>query len=227
MRLFLFVLLLAAAPTRAQDFSSDRPGFANTPLVVPVGTFQIESGATTIQGGGYRLPDALIRVALIPAFEARVLLPSLLDGETATDAEVGFKMALSQGEGVKTALLAAVAIGVADGVEAGSIGGAFTSAFAVGGGWSATAQGGATYLTQDDILLSGALAAGRALDAQISTYVEAFTTFEADDLSPTLTLQHGYALLLTPTMQIDASVAVGVTTGLPDWQVSVGWTGRF
>ncbi len=227
MRFASLLLLLAATPAWAQGFSSDRPGFANTPLVVPVGAFQIEAGATTVEGDSYRLPDALIRVALIPAFEIRALLPSLLDGDTATDAELGFKMALSQGEGVQTAVLGAVAIGVDDGIDASSVGGAFVAAFPFGGGWSATAQGGATYITQDDILVSGAFAAGRAIDEQISTYVEAFTGFRADDIAPTLTLQHGYALLLTPMMQVDASVAVGVTNDVPNWQVSIGWTGRF
>ncbi len=226
MRFVLLIALLAAAPTWAQDFSSDRPGFANTPLVVPVGTFQVEAGATTFEGNSYRLPDALVRVALIPAFEVRALLPSFLQGQRATDAELGFKMALSQGEGVQTAVLGAVTVGVDDGIDPSSIGGAFTAAFPMRGGWSATAQGGATYVTQDDILLSGAFAAGRSIDDQISTYVEAFTGFRADDVSPSLTLQHGYALMLTPTMQVDASVAVGVVDA-PSWQVSVGWTGRF
>ncbi len=49
----------------------------------------------------------------------------------------------------------------------------------------------------------------------------------ADDVAPTQTLQYGYALLLTPMMQVDASVALGVTNDVPNWQVSIGWTGRF
>jgi hypothetical protein len=225
MRSVLLALLLASATARAQPFSSDRPGFANTPEAIPVGAVQVEAGATALASERYRLPDALLRAGLTGASELRVLAPSVADGGGLTDAEVGFKAELPSRSRVRTALLAAVSFDVQD-PRATGIGAALAASAPLSTTpWSLAVQGGATSSHASNVMLTGAVSIGRPLDEQVSTYVEAFLADGTDDEAG-LALQHGYALLIAPTMQLDASVALGLL-GAPDWQVSIGWTGRF
>ncbi len=111
---FLFWIGAAAIPASGQDVPdliTDRPDQTESAVVLPVGAFQGEFGATLSrddEGGvsaeALELPGTLLRYGLSPRFELRLAWPGYVDVEArgqarrqslngAADPEVGFKAA--------------------------------------------------------------------------------------------------------------------------------------
>ena len=70
MRLGVCLAALAACSVHAQDpISTDRPDFTESPVAVPTGRVQLETGATVVRDAGETIgsgPEALIRWSPVP-----------------------------------------------------------------------------------------------------------------------------------------------------------------
>jgi hypothetical protein len=120
----------APAAPDAPDLVTDRPDQTESPLVVPVGTVQVEIGSLFVndEEEGTRseiasAPGTLIRYAFHPRFELRLEWPGWIEAESrgaegqsrvseAADPELGVKVALVAARGARpdVALLAHVSL---------------------------------------------------------------------------------------------------------------------
>lgn len=247
----------ASLSARAQDtIATDRPGLAFSPLVVPQGALQIELGLPQVTRtrfdsgtatGTSTLVDTptLLRYGVVPRLEVRLGASlynraslSLGGGETdATtgvgDAEVGVKyQAIAGTDGVLPNLSLVGSVILPTGADGFTAVDPVVTANAVAGlalpsGVGATLVAGATLPTADGASASGTLVGlvGRSITPTVSGYVEA-GVFPTDGATPVLA-GAGLAVLVTPTVQLDAFVDAGLTDAAPDLVGGVGVSVRF
>ena len=109
----------AAAESDEAELLTDRPDQTETAVVVPVGTVQVEIGATLAidEEGGERsettgAPSTLVRYGVHPRFELRLEWPGWIEAEgrgaggesrvsEAADPELGVKVALASAHGAR------------------------------------------------------------------------------------------------------------------------------
>lgn len=255
----LLALLAALGPAAAQTaaraappIATDRPGFAFSPVVVPVGAFQVEAGlpfATRATAGGATttivgLPTGL-RYGLTPRLELRANAalyntrttdvdagpdPARVDG--VGDVEVGIKVQVLASDGASPSLTllpsVVLPIGRSD-FSAGDpvLGLSAAAGFALPQGLGATLVAGVSVPTADGAQATGTAVAllGRALTPALSGYVEA-AAFPTDGATP-LYAGAGLACLLSPTVQIDAALDVGLNAAAADVLGGLGLSIRF
>ncbi|HLA63228.1 MAG TPA: transporter [Rhodothermales bacterium] len=255
-RLFPFALLLAlAGPATAQGtIATDRPGFAFSPVVVPARSFQVEIGTplftrSSFDAAGTEVTSTLINVptalrygltsrlelrASSTLFNSATVEAGGLD-ETETgfgDVEVGLKVQLLTADGGTPALSVIPSVVLPLGSDGFSAGDPVVNLNAVAGitlpaGLGLTLVGGATVPTADSSSVTANLVAlvGRAFTPALSGYVEA-SAFPTDGATP-LYVGAGLAFLVTPTVQLDTALDVGLNEEAQDVIGGVGVSFRF
>lgn len=225
----LMAIVFAAAATvhAAEPLVGDRPDFTESALTVAPGKVQIEAGATldaSDAADGWTVGEVLIRHGLKPGTELRLVLPSYLSLEPASDdrrdgagnAGVGLKQRLTHPDaaGPRVAVLTTVTLptgsdDVTDSVTAADLVLAveWDLADTIGLGMNA----GAELVFDDDNStqqwLSAAL--GLAATERLGFFVESFVfTEELDRYASYLSL--GATYLLSENLSVDARVGLGL-----------------
>ena len=242
--LLILALALAAASALGQTtkpddpISTTRPSISDSPTIVPVRSFQIESGLTYFSHGGGD-PDrsdygeALLRYGLVPRAELRVVLPNYnLQAGSAPD---GFD---------NTFLGFSYYLGKPFGVDVGIVPGAYfptgnrdlrfqtvTPAFTLnaqrdlGGGATVGTTLGQTYerhLTQTLATLNYV----HPLVGKLTGFVEYAGSFDPVD-RPQEYGHVGLQFLATKTQQFDVHGGVGLNAATPHAFVGAGYSVRF
>lgn len=78
---------------------------------------------------------------------------------------------------------------------------------------------------RNDAIWINTVTFGRDLTDRLGAFVE--LTFETGDGKPALGLNTGLTLMVNDDLQLDASVAIGMTRAAPDLVVSIGFSQRF
>lgn len=214
---------------------TDRPDFTESPVAVPRGSVQLEAGATLLTEGGdatASAPEVLLRWAPVRGAELRVGLPEYVSadgGSGLSDASLGAKLELGTAGAwaIGTILEASLPTG-ADG-----IGGAPISPLALlivgrdlprGMGLGAQVEA-AWDRAVDAVAVGGTLVVSAPLNARLGGFLEAAGTVSSGPAEAYL--HAGTTLAVTPTLQFDARLAVGLTAVSPDVQVGIGVSTRW
>ena len=242
--IFTFFILFILYPfTMAAQYSivTDRPGQNDSPVSVPKGIFQVETGSLISIDPDQRnwiLSGTLFKYGVVENLEIRIL-PSLVHvrsrplGEVNTlgigDLQFGVKYHfLSSGKtdiGYLGHLI--VPSGTRE-VSGGSFGMnhhiAVTHQFA---DWfSATANTGFEYFAEDTWNGLFALSFGFAITDRIGFFTEVYGSwpgFESADLY----YDHGLTWVLSPNLQLDFSTGTGITDKSNYYAVGVSWYAPF
>lgn len=232
----LALLALAALPVlaQAQGIVTDRPDFTEGATTVPLGTVQLEVGATAQwegSEGAVSGPEALLRWSPLRRFEVRVGAPDYVAADGAsgvTDATLGVKVELGPVGDWDLGLLASVLVPLGDSTQGTSglnpafiltTGRALTDRFEIG------TQVGTTWDTAESRLdLAATIVLGMGLNDRLGAFLEVAGEQLEDE--PELTLHHGYTFALGPHAQVDVHAGVGLTEAAPDAFVGAGFSVR-
>jgi hypothetical protein len=250
----LLILLWAGTAAAQGTIATDRPGFAFGPVVVPARSFQIEGGLPLLarsdtEAAGADVTSTLVnaptalRYGLTSRLELRAsstLFNSAtleVDGADTTDTgfgdvELGLKyQVLTAGDGAPNlAVVPSVVLPVgSDGFSAGDpvVNLNAVAGVALPSGLGLTLVGGATVPTADGASVTANLVAlvGRSFTPAFSGYVEG-AAFPTDGSTP-LYVGAGLAYLVAPTVQLDATLDVGLNDEAQDLIGGVGLSVRF
>ena len=242
------------APLRGQDqpanenppapIATDRPTFANSSIVVPSGSLQVENGILGTSSGGQNIfdgPESLVRVGVARKTELRLTVPNYYYNVTAGggygsgfgDLAAGVKQQLGPtpwGFDVSATVFVSFPTGAA-GVSSGGYdpglqvawSHALTKNWTVAGMMSlyAPTQGHSRNVTGESTLY---------LDRQITGPWDVFVEYVGDfpERGGTRQLMHfGTSVKLAARQQIDFHVGVGLTSAAVDHFVGVGYSFRF
>ena len=243
--LFALLLTVLATPVRAQGtISTDRPGFAFNPTVVPAGAFQVEVGTPQLTqstlGTLVNAPTHL-RYGITPRLEARVFSSIYnsfsadgagADSDGFGDVEVGVKyqiLTAAPGGTPNLSFIPTVVIPLGDdelvGIATVSdpvVNANLAAGFALPSAFGLTILAGATIPTADDANVNANLVVlvGRSFTPQFSGYVES-AAFPTDGATP-LYAGAGLAYLLSNTVQLDAFFDAGLNDDATDLFAGVG-----
>lgn len=249
----LALLVLGVGPAAAQEtVSADRPGLDFSPVTVSPGFIQLEVGLPTLSletatNGDTWLfqTPVLARVGLTGRLEVRAGLSPYnslstprsgdSDAETKTgagDLEVGAKVRLTnENSSVAIVAIPSLFLPTGSGEFAGGAVGyllntvvGFSLADAVG----VAVTGGLYDLPDGDDRSTSGLAAvtvARSLSSVVGLFAET-GLFPGPGRDPSQ-LGGGVTLLLSPNVQLDASVSGGLNEATPDWQFGSGIAFRF
>lgn len=252
-------LLLAAACVTAPGgprapLVTDRPDFTESALTVPVGSMQVEAGATyTDEAGvdGVTVGEVLVRASLGSGRELRIGLPSHMtesgpvppagsfENKGFSDVSLGAKLALFAPGGGASRFVPTVAAIVGTTLPTGA--GGFDAedpepeaklllawtvsdrvALSSNVNWSRV-SGADAY---DE--LAASLSLGLGLADVVGSYVEVFGFAPDHDAAPRPTyLNGGLTWLLSPDVQLDARVGVGVADAPDSRFVGIGLSRRW
>jgi hypothetical protein len=246
---------IARALNVQEPISTDRPGFAFSPITVPHGALQFEVGlplVETTDGGStestvVRVPVVAIRHGLLERLELRAgsALYNHASVEAGSgeveesghgDVELGAKVQVLEaaGRSLNLSFIGSVFLPVGDDAftihedRAGfALNGAAGGALATIS-WITVVGANWIPLGDDEYRTNANLAAylGRSLTERISSYVEV-EWFPADDDTDPFLAGVGLALLVTPVLQLDVSVDRGLNDDATDWIIGAGVSTRF
>ena len=213
------------------------------------GEFDEPESDTTVQA----FPQALLRIGLNDRFELRLGVPGIeieqTDSSTGTtetsglvDATVGFKVVVAEENGAlpQAAFLGTLVVPSGDRelrseridpafrfALSHTLSERFSLGYNLGMVWLSTLdEPSDTVETQS--LFDWTLALGYGATERLGLFVEAFGLAPVDaDLGTATTLDAGLTYLLTPRLQLDASVAYGVSSAARDGSVGLGVSYRF
>ena len=233
------LLAATASPISAQTIVTDRPDFTESTATVPDGRFQLEAGYTWATLGDWtthEIGEALVRWGLIPGLELRAGIPSYLivseDGVPAGadadrsglgDASIGMKLGLYESGMAEGLPSVALVLGSSlptgndevtgtDGWEPEAIlalGWSFTPSLSLGAniGYAQRSFVGLEDST-DEFFTS--IAAGFPLVGGLNGFAEYFAIRPDLDGADQDYIDGGVTYLLSPTLQLDARVGIGV-----------------
>jgi hypothetical protein len=246
---FLCILItLCSGTVRAQGkepeakpLVTDRPDVAESAVVVGPGRFQIEAGAAFMEQSGEPgslTTPTLLRFGLSKRWEFRLesdIVTFLSPGEGGfSDVSVGTKVNLVEGESSALGIL--VNVNVPSGFR--RIRGTVDPAVKIlwdqdlGEGWGLGFNAGAV-LTEDHtntrfIQPVFALAVGKELTKSFRVYGEVFGEGPPEvGSSYQLGADTGLTYLVNNDLQVDLSVATGLSPNTPDWALGVGVSARY
>lgn len=243
------VALLAAGAARAEDcptaadpIATDRPTFANSSLVVPRASLQLENGVGASESAGmtiWDLPETRTRLGLGSCSEFLVDLPDYAIADTRPGEHGWTSIAPAikhEFAGLADGLTLSAAIGAALGTGARQVAGRGPAPYVqlpfsvdLGGGWTANGMYGATFhpgaaVTGPDNLSTV------FLDRSITSAADIFVEY-ANDLehrAPTLNrVSLGGSYRDAPTRQLDVKLGAGLNRASPDWYFTIGYSLRF
>lgn len=197
-------------------------------------------------------PQALLRWGLNSIFELRLGAPGFAieteDSSTGSattdgwiDATLGFKVEIAEERGIvpQTAFLGTLIVPSGDAEFTGDrLDPAFRFLFSntLSRRLSLGYNVGAVWFTEPDredartasSLFDWTVALGITANDRLGFFVESFGLIPIDAETRSLTMvDTGLTYLLTPRLQLDGSVAVGLTSAAPDWTVGLGISFRF
>lgn len=224
--LLLLPALAAAQPTA--PLVTDRPDFTESGVVVPLGHVQVEAGVTLTDGDHLAGPELLVRWTPLPRVELRLGAPDYIDAASASgfgDPSVGVKVQLGPIAQWDLGVIASVSLPLGDDAfSSGSVDPEVivTTAHPLGGRFDVGAQvGAARDGSADGWLGSGTLVLGAALSERWGAFAELAAT--VPERGGAEVLRHaGLTYALTPTVQLDAHVGLGLTEAAPASLVGVG-----
>jgi hypothetical protein len=239
------ILLLFLLPVFlfAQDLITDRPDYTESAAIVPLKTFQLESGFQYSKAGDLTensLPNLLIRYGLTKHFELRFGGAGWSrfnnDGTSNTyrnDALVETKILLTKESApADVAVILASTIPVGDDeVSAGDA----QYGFKLAGGWDVTPTLGFGFnigaiLAQQGnerpvvTILSAAF--GKSLTDQVGAFFE-FYAQAPEDATWSPVFDTGLTFLVAPKTQFDAYLGLGLNGTAPDVIIGVGFSQLF
>lgn len=207
-----------------------------------------ENVDTTFQG----FPQALLRFGLNRIFELRIGVPGieidstdLATGSTTTrglvDASLGFKTVIAEEKGARpqTAFLGTLLVPSGDEeFSSDRFDPSFRFVFSntLSTRLSLGYNLGVVWLTEPDeegvldtlSFFDWTAALGISASDRLGVFVEAFGLSPLDSEARTVTsFDTGLTYLLTPRLQLDASVGAGLSSAAPDWTVGLGISFRF
>jgi len=212
---------------------TDRPGFSASPITVPKGDLQIESGLSWERSSDadlFKVPEALLRWAMTDGLEVRLSIPDYVDAENTSgfgDAGVGIKAYLGDIAGWDVAAVVSISLPTgqsdlsSDSVDPELI---LTTGGNVGEILSAGAQI-AVCRDDEDVSVSSAIAVGASLAENIGTFLE-IGAFGLDEESAAFILHHGYTFSVGDLMQLDVHGGIGLSDKAPDVFFGIGWCTR-
>lgn len=242
--LWMLAALVGCAPLAAQargPIETDRPDFTESSATVPKGRYQLEAGYTVQRaadrGSSHSLPETLLRIGVGSRVELRLAQNALVSDGASTfdDVVVGTKVALGAQRGGRPelALLLQTTLPTGGARVSASVvqpSAALLAGWELGGPWSAGGSLIAGRERDEHLELAGSLVIGRELSATWRSYAEWFTiqpvNGNAGERGESY-LNGGVTRLLSPTLQLDARVGVGVGGAADRFflgvGLSVGW----
>jgi hypothetical protein len=230
-------------PDSAEPISTDRPSVANSSVVVPKGSFQVENGIlfTTAQGqNSFDGPETSLRFGIADNTELRLAIPDYFrDIPTGTgpvsgfgDLILGLKRQLGPAAGFDLSLIAFLSLPT--GAEAVSSHGydpglQLPWSRKLSDSWTAAGQVAVYWPTQGDRRsLTGE--STFLFDRQITKPMDAFIEYAGDFPQrggPRHLLHFGASYKIAPQQQVDVHVGVGLSSAAIDHFVGLGYSFRF
>lgn len=197
-------------------------------------------------------PQALLRIGLNPIFELRLGIPGIEIERTRTasgatsqeglvDATLGLKVVIAKERGIRpqTAFLGTLSVPSGDDeftsrrvdpsfrfTFSNTLNSRLSLGYNVGMIWRTQPDSQATLISQS--LFDWTVALGISVNDRIGVFVEAFGIApQESELRTRTSFDTGITYLLTPRLQLDASVAAGLSSAAADWAVSLGASFRF
>lgn len=219
------------------DLITDRPDFTESAVVVPLGSVQVEAGATVEFANDAEVisgPELLLRWSPVEYLEIRFGAPDYLSGSGLRsdgfgDPSVGLKTQFGPLNGWDLGAIATVSIPVGDDAfSTNSVdpeliltaGRDLTPWASLGGQVQAVRDGRANIWA-----LGGTAVLGLALGDRGGTFVEVASSAPEGGASTTF-LHHGYTFLVTRVVQFDVHGGLGLTDASPDYFVGAGFSVR-
>ena len=232
------------ARAQAPDLVTDRPDQTESATVVPPGLLQVETGYLFTRdggAGGYTVPGTLVRIGLGGRTELRVGHAGIMGAEGrhgAGDSELGAKINLierADGWRPELALLGGLSLPTGNhGLSSGGVDPSFLVAFAheirprlslgynVGAAWESSAA-----QPDRDAFLVYSLALGVGLTERLGTFVELFGDRQVTgQLATGVSVDGGFTLLLTDSVQLDVYVGSGLRGPTDDLFAGTGLSVR-
>jgi len=242
--LVLLGMLLSGASLAAQargPIETDRPDFTESSATVAKGRYQLEAGYTVQRaanrGSAHSLPETLLRIGVGSRVELRLAQNAMVSDGVSTfdDVVVGSKVALGGQRGVRPELALLVQTTLPTGgarISATVVqpSAALLAGWELGGPWSAGGSLIAGRERDEHLELAASVVVGRELSPSWRSYAEWFTiqpvNGNAGERGESY-VNGGFTRLLSPTLQLDARLGVGVG-GAADRLflgvgLSVGW----
>ena len=256
-------LILVAPSLAAQPLVTDRPDFTESTSAVAPGRVQVETGVfvelrrteqvaipnqtIVTRDRTVSLPEALVRVGVVPGLEVRLGPPSYserrvtqdgdlpieMGGSFWSDPSVGLKAELGRVAGADLAVIASATIPTSETEQANYatpglilIGGAD-----LGSGLSLGAQVETSYELDPEYdagqgTVGGTLVLATSLNDRLGTFAEVKAETNWAGGEESALLHHGYTLIVTDDVQLDASIGVGLARLDPDVFGGIGLSVR-
>jgi hypothetical protein len=244
----LSVARAADVPASAVFLYTDRPTDSVSPLVVPKGSFQFETGYKysrfdTDQGGveEQTFPDFLFRYGLGERFEARLFASGWtateVGGESTTgfsDITVGTKIELTKPRGRMSVASLLVDVSLPTGSASETSDYVIPKVLFVGGyelsdRYSLTYNIGPSLVTFKEAGtretrwdLSYALAFAALARSNINLFAELYGAVKEGSVPETRNLQVGTTIRVAPKFQLDFRVGTGLVSASPEWFAGAG-----
>ena len=234
-----------AAEPLSGNINTERPSFSTSPVALPAGHLQLESGVQfTRSDGGVKdvtLPFLLLRTGLAKSVELQLGWAgySITDGgarttKGVTDTTVALKIQLNEQEGALPALGVLGQLSFPTGAKSKtsdsvdpSIGLLWTYDFASAGLFGTALLTSTTDAAGSRIAQSGiGSGIGFALAERLSGYVEYFGIFTGHE-SPRHNANAGLSFLLSKNMALDAYGGAGLNPAAPNYFFGAGFSVRW
>lgn len=228
-----FPLRLAA---QAAPLETDRPDFTESSSTVPCGRLQLEAGYT-VRGGTrteseHSLPEMLLRIGVGPRLELRVAQNAIAAGGSSAwdDLGLGMKLGLTAQQGGRPQLALILQTTVPTGGDRVTArtwqpSAVLLAGWALGERWSAGASAIAGRERDEHLELAGSAVVGYAIAPAWRAFAEVFTIQPVDGHAGERGesyLNGGLTRLLSPTVQLDARLGVGIGGGSVPFLAGVG-----
>jgi len=254
--LTLFLCLLAAGASAAQELVTDRPDQTESAVTVDPGFVQLEIGASLTHDGEadvdiFAAPGTLLRIGIAERLELRTGFTGyvsqdqetegLFDDSGIGDAELGVKVRLrdEKGRAPEMAVLVAGSLPVGDDAfTSGRVDPSLRLALAhtlaerlglgynVGVEWASEPAVDGGTTTLSSYLYTVALGIG--LSDRAGAFVELYGEVPGSAPGdPAHTFDGGFTFLLRRNVQLDVAGGVGLTDAADDWFVGVGLSARW
>jgi len=233
----------ALAMDTSQEIDTNRPSFMFSPLAVPRGSVQLESGTlyTGLRHGqwAYDIPETQVRVGLLKKTELQFFVPTFFLSRGATSyqyrlsdlAEIGLKQQIPVGSKLNLAVIASVSPPTGSASLAGG-GGTIPvirlpAAYALNDKWSicgmqsvAVLNRGRDTVYQPDFLVC------RSFGKEVGVFAEYAGTFTKHH-NPINLIHFGATYNISHCQQIDGHFGFGLNESSPSAFVGGGYSVRF
>jgi hypothetical protein len=230
-------------PSSDEPISTDQPAIAESSVVVPQGSFQVENGFLITADQGQRTldgPETSMRFGLASTTELRLSTPDYYyDVASATgiasgfgDLTIGMKQQLGPADGFDVSVI--VFLSIPTGAAALSSHGydpglQLPWSRKLSANWSAAGQFALYWPTQVGVRnLTGE--STFLLDRQLTKPLDAFVEYAGDFPQrggPRHLLHFGAAYKITPRNQLDIHYGIGLSSAAVDHFIGIGYSFRF